>query len=230
MVLMKGRLIGVLWIVGALALFYFAFDGAYFYVLFVFALMMCEAEVMSVILLQPCRVKTDVCGPAGACIAQPYIACFAAFASMILTKEQILFVVITCSLSDTGAFVIGKLFGKHKAKFTEKTSPNKTIEGYIGGIICTAAAFFFCPVLGIEITPGIVAFLAFAGIVAEIGDLFGSATKRQLGIKDSGDFISKAPVFRILEFPLRGHGGYLDRLDSISLALLLFALLNMPQF
>ena len=87
----------------------------------------------------------------------------------------------------------------------------------------------FMPLLGIEFSPQSISYLAIGGVVAEIGDLIGSATKRQLGIKDSGDGLCHLPVFRIIEYPLRGHGGYLDRLDSVSLGILFFSLLNVPQ-
>ena len=123
-----------------------------------------------------------------------------------------------------------KLLGKHKAKFSAKISPNKTIEGYVGGILCTAIAIPICPLLGLEYDPQLIVFLAICGVTAEIGDLLGSATKRQLNIKDSGDGIRNMPIFNVIEYPLRGHGGYLDRLDSISLNLLLFALINVPKY
>jgi len=227
---MKGRLIGALWIIGALALFYFAFDGTDFPTLFIVSLLMCAVEISSISQCQPYRMKPDACGPAGAWCAQLYIVCFASLACLMLTKEQILFVVIVCSLSDVGAFTFGKLLGKHKAKFSAKISPNKTIEGYVGGILCTAIAIPICPLLGLEYDPQLIVFLAICGVTAEIGDLLGSATKRQLNIKDSGDGIRNVPIFNVIEYPLRGHGGYLDRLDSISLNLLLFALINVPKY
>lgn len=226
---MKGRLIGALWILGALVLFYFAFDGSEFSTLFIFCLLMCAAEIMSITEWQPYRLRPDACKPNYIWNAEICIVCFAAICCMMLTREQILFIVLVSALSDVGAFTFGKLLGRHKAKFSASISPNKTIEGYIGGIICTAIIIPFMPLLGIEFSPQSISYLAIGGVVAEIGDLIGSATKRQLGIKDSGDGLCHLPVFRIIEYPLRGHGGYLDRLDSVSLGMLFFSLLNVPQ-
>lgn len=227
---MKGRLIGALWIAGALALFYFAFDGIEFTSFFIFCLMVCLAEIMVISQLQPFRLKPDACNPHGAWIIQASIAFMAAICCMFIAKEQLLLVVAVCSLSDVGAFTCGKLFGKHKAKFSAKISPNKTIEGYVGGIISTVAAIPICFLLDIEITPRIAIYLALGGIVAEAGDLLGSATKRQLDIKDSGDGLRHLPIFKLIEYPVRGHGGYLDRLDSISANIVLFSLLTVPRF
>ena len=82
-----------------------------------------------------------------------------------------------------------------------------------------------------NISTALVVYLLVSGLAAAIGDLLGSATKRQLMIKDSGDELKLLPVFSVLEFPLtlkkplEGMGGYLDRLDSISLGILLFAII-----
>lgn len=226
---MKGRLIGALWIVGALALFYFAFDGAEFTAFFLFCLMVCVAEIVSISELRPYQLKPLACKPHGVWRLELSILFFAAFFCLLLTKQQLLLVVIVCHISDVGAFTCGKLLGKHKAKFTADISPNKTIEGFVGGIIATALAIPVCIILGIDFTPGVIAYLILSGAAAELGDLLGSATKRQLAIKDSGDGIRNMSVIGLLEYPIRGHGGYLDRLDSISLGIVLFALLNAPQ-
>ena len=226
---MKGRLIGALWIVLALAVSYFAFDGSGFAALFICSLIICALEIVAISGCQPHRVKPHACKPFGAWLMQLYVVCFASVACLMLTKEQILLVVIVCSLSDVGAFTFGKLIGKHKAKFVSAISPNKTIEGYIGGIVCTALAIPLCPILGINYSVGLIIYLIIGGVVAEIGDLLGSATKRQLDIKDSGDGIRNYLLFNIIEYPLRGHGGYLDRLDSVSLSILFFSIIAVPQ-
>ncbi len=105
-------------------------------------------------------------------------------------------------LSDTFAYFAGKSIGRHK--LYEKISPKKTIEGSIGGIIggytgIYIMAFFFgkMPSPLFLILVGI-----FVNIAGQIGDLFESMFKRDVGIKDSGDIIP-------------GHGGMLDRVDAI---------------
>ncbi|WP_195573225.1 phosphatidate cytidylyltransferase [Paenibacillus sp. 1001270B_150601_E10] len=103
--------------------------------------------------------------------------------------------------SDIGAYFTGRAVGKHK--LWPSISPNKTIEGAIGGVICSLVvciiALFIRPdMLNIPLTFGIG--LA-ASVVGQMGDLIQSAYKRVVGVKDSGTL-------------LPGHGGVLDRCDS----------------
>lgn len=103
--------------------------------------------------------------------------------------------------SDTCAYFAGMFFGKHK--LIPEISPKKTIEGSIGGVIGTVIltlifAKFFQEQNLVYFVP-----LAIVGsAVSQIGDLFASAIKREFGIKDYGNLIP-------------GHGGILDRFDSI---------------
>ncbi|NMM51209.1 phosphatidate cytidylyltransferase [Paenibacillus aquistagni] len=103
--------------------------------------------------------------------------------------------------SDIGAYFTGRAIGKHK--LWPSISPNKTVEGAIGGIVsslvvCILALFIRPDMLNIPLTFGIG--LA-ASIVGQMGDLIQSAYKRVVGVKDSGTL-------------LPGHGGVLDRCDS----------------
>lgn len=109
--------------------------------------------------------------------------------------------------SDTCAYCVGKLIGKHK--LPSKLSPNKSIEGCIGGIVGAALIGFlygsiFEKNFSLLVNPPFV--LAFMGgtgsIIAQVGDLAASAIKRNHNIKDYGHLIP-------------GHGGILDRFDSI---------------
>ena len=98
-------------------------------------------------------------------------------------------------------YIWGKSFGK--IKITPKVSPNKTLAGFLGGIFTTTIA---ATLLGPELTPLNWAMSLLTGLIISVsgfcGDIVMSAIKRDIGIKDSGTL-------------LPGHGGILDRLDSL---------------
>ena len=107
-------------------------------------------------------------------------------------------------VNDTGAYLFGVSFGKHK--LFERISPKKSWEGFIGGIVCTLA--FSILLSEITNTMDIYRWLGFGAIIVAFGtwgDLTESLMKRTLNIKDSGNI-------------LPGHGGLLDRFDSMLLA------------
>ncbi len=102
-------------------------------------------------------------------------------------------------ITDSGAYFAGKMFGRHKIAPT--ISPGKTYEGFVGGLVC-ALAFTLLSALWINLDwPWVVASMA-ASVVSIVGDLYLSYLKRMAGIKDSGSLIP-------------GHGGILDRVDSL---------------
>ena len=118
-------------------------------------------------------------------------------------------------VSDTSAGIVGVTIGRKffKNGFTE-ISPKKSVEGALGSIIFTGLAFMLIVILYIERVNGtttgeiILSFIigAIISIVAQIGDLIESLFKRECGVKDSGTI-------------LMGHGGVLDRFDSMILVL-----------
>ncbi len=114
--------------------------------------------------------------------------------------------------ADSGAYFSGRLFGKHK--LAPQISPNKTVEGLLGGILtglAVAAGFGLLNGVTMAQFPSLL-LVSFVAILASvIGDLFESLLKRHAGIKDSGSMIP-------------GHGGVLDRIDSTLAALPVFAL------
>ncbi|WP_373057004.1 phosphatidate cytidylyltransferase [Zunongwangia sp. H14] len=106
--------------------------------------------------------------------------------------------------NDTFAFIVGKNFGQRK--LFERISPNKTIEGFLGGLIFSCAASYFIFVYTQFLTFSIWLGLAIIlSIFGTLGDLIQSKFKRQAGVKDSGKLMP-------------GHGGLFDRLDSIIFA------------
>ncbi len=107
--------------------------------------------------------------------------------------------------SDSGAYYSGRAFGKHK--LSPLISPNKTIEGALGGIITGIVVAFLLALILLETVPWIFVLIAAIclAIVGICGDLVESVIKRATGTKDSGTILG-------------GHGGILDRADSILLA------------
>lgn len=111
---------------------------------------------------------------------------------------------IAILLTDTGCYYAGTHLGKHK--LAPVISPNKTIEGSIGGAICAViGAMVIGWYLGLEWYLSLAAGLLCTAF-AQIGDLSESLIKRDAGVKDSGD-------------SLPGHGGFLDRCDSFVLTI-----------
>ncbi len=122
-------------------------------------------------------------------------------------------------IADSGAYFAGSLFGKHK--LCPEVSPKKTIEGFIGGIVCNVAVFLIFNIVyaaimeqqGTPITYSVIATVLLAmasAILGTVGDLTASVLKRQLEIKDYGTIMP-------------GHGGVLDRFDSVLLVLPFFS-------
>jgi phosphatidate cytidylyltransferase len=123
--------------------------------------------------------------------------------------QIVLWLVLLVIAADVGAYAVGRSFGRRK--LAPRVSPGKTLEGALGGIAMVAlvawagAAHFGLP------QPAVVAFGCAVGIFSIIGDLTESMFKRAAGLKDSGAL-------------LPGHGGLLDRIDSVTAAAPLYAL------
>ena len=126
-------------------------------------------------------------------------------------------------LYDTGAYCVGMLLGRHR--LFERISPKKSWEGVIGGVaFCVAGAyathhwfneFFQVPDLTVWVGMSVV-----VAVFATLGDLVESLIKRTVGVKDSGNL-------------LPGHGGILDRIDSLLLvapAVFIYLLLVVPNY
>lgn len=113
----------------------------------------------------------------------------------------LLFLVALTQFNDVAQFTWGRLFGRHK--IVPKVSPKKTWEGFLGGLFSIIAA---AALAGPFLTPMDVRWSALAGgiiaIAGFLGDITLSATKRDLGVKDASNLIP-------------GHGGILDRVDSL---------------
>jgi len=111
----------------------------------------------------------------------------------------VLILLFSTSLTDIGAFFVGKYLGRHK--LCPDISPGKTIEGSIGGLLgAVGGAALIGSQLPIALTD-IINIGIMCGIFAQLGDLWESILKRDVHVKDSGDIMV-------------GHGGVLDRIDS----------------
>ena len=116
-------------------------------------------------------------------------------------KALLLFLIFITEANDIMQFVWGKIFGKHK--ILPSVSPNKTWEGFIGGVLSTTVIGYFMGFLT-PLSSWQLIFLSFTiAILGFMGDAIISAVKRDFGVKDMGKSIP-------------GHGGILDRVDSLS--------------
>ena len=126
----------------------------------------------------------------------------------------ILYALFLIWATDSGAYFIGRAFGKHK--LWPEISPNKTVEGALGGVLCAAVVavlFFFFSNIGLGLWRLMMSTVVLS-VFGQIGDLVESAYKRHYGVKDAGKI-------------LPGHGGILDRFDSLLFVLPLIHFLKM---
>ena len=118
-------------------------------------------------------------------------------------RNLILSLIFIIWITDMSAYFVGMAIGKHRGIF--KSSPNKSLEGFLAGIIFSfAGSYILIKFLGLSF-PQAIAVAISGGIFGQMGDLFESILKRDAGVKDSSNV-------------LPGHGGLLDRFDSLLLA------------
>lgn len=145
-------------------------------------------------------------------MSQIYVALPIALMNIVyhITPGMLLLLFILVWINDTFAYMVGCNFGKHR--LWERISPKKSWEGFWGGLVATVAAACLCGGLlwrdffggyGV-ITFGVIGLIV--SLSGTLGDLVESLLKRTVGVKDSGSLIP-------------GHGGILDRIDSILLVI-----------
>ncbi len=175
------------------------------------------------------RIRTEQCAVVFA-TSFYVIICFSAllrlryvtFGEQVVGQYVYILVFVAAWITDTFAYFTGVFFGKHK--LIPKISPKKTVEGALGGIVFCVIAFLIYGFVVENVSEYKANFvgLAFVGLVmsviSQIGDLLASAIKRNYDVKDYGRL-----------FP--GHGGVLDRFDSVmALAPFLLVLCEDAQF
>ncbi len=123
-------------------------------------------------------------------------------ADPVLGAHMVFYAALVTWATDTGAYLAGVAFGRHK--LLPRVSPNKTVEGAVGGLVGAAFVGWLCAKgFAVFLTPlagGLLGLVA--GLLAQLGDLVESLLKRDAGTKDTAELIP-------------GHGGVLDRFDSL---------------
>jgi phosphatidate cytidylyltransferase len=176
-----------------------------------FALMM---AVVAVLAAPVWRGTPDVVRSANTLLAVMYVGWLLGFGILLhhtspLGDELVLYLVGVTWVGETAAYIAGSTIGRHK--LAPVTSPNKTVEGALAQVVASTATgaglgAWLLPTCGAELWLGAGALL---GVIGQFGDLAESAIKRSAGTKDTGGLIP-------------GHGGVLDRIDSL--------LFNFPAF
>lgn len=137
------------------------------------------------------------------------------FNTIILIRNisiwRLVYLILIVTLNDIFAYIIGSLIGKHKFS---KISPNKTIEGTVAGLILstTISTIFYINAIGSTNIIKLIFLTMLISLSGQIGDLFFSKIKRENNIKDYSNLIP-------------GHGGVLDRIDSLIFAVLTYTVI-----
>ena len=205
-------------IVSAVIPFYFAYKTTINIPLFpIIAVIVLISLVIMVLDFKNLKFEQIACSLFAAAFVPSALSCIILFRDVYINFSDtykkndgiffILFAFFCCWLSDTFAYFVGRKFGKHK--LAPVISPKKTVEGAIGGVICTAAlntVLFFVFKYKFDLSesislPLILISSVLLSVISIFGDLAASTIKRNHGIKDFGNL-------------LPGHGGIMDRFDS----------------
>ncbi|HLR69996.1 MAG TPA: phosphatidate cytidylyltransferase, partial [Pseudogracilibacillus sp.] len=133
--------------------------------------------------------------------------------SRMLGLNYLLFILFVIWATDSGAYFVGKSLGKRK--LWPEISPNKTIGGALGGIVTAiVVGAIFHAIYPFDLSwVSLILVVVIISLVGQVGDLVASAVKRHFNVKDSGKL-----------FP--GHGGILDRLDSLMFVLIVLHIIQ----
>lgn len=205
-------------VVGAFSLFYLIFNHLEGYYLQV-GISYSAVCTLLVCMLTPCIFyKKDTYSTSDAFYLIGSILLLGlVFNSIILVynsnKWYLVYLILITTMNDSFAMILGRLIGKHK--LIPSVSPNKTVEGSLLGLIIGTfiAVLFFVNIIKAPISIALIILITvFLSIVGQLGDLLFSKIKRENEIKDFSNIMP-------------GHGGILDRLDSLALVLLVFVVI-----
>lgn len=175
---------------------------------FVLMLMAFFVVLFSEMMLDHVKVRVEHLGLCflGGVIVPYFLSALIRILTMGIGRYVVLIPFVVAFLSDSGAYFVGLKLGRHK--LAPVVSPNKTIEGAVGGIVTCMISMLLYGLI-VSLIPGVKVNFLLAilyGLVGALVDIFGdlsfSIIKRQTGIKDYGNLIP-------------GHGGVLDRFDSV---------------
>ncbi len=161
--------------------------------------------------------STAIWGSRGMRAALGFLVLVPAWVGLVFLRFEnagpwlILFVIALVACADIGAYFTGRAFGRHK--MAPAVSPGKTLEGLVGGIAAVTVFALFVGMITNSHVVGLGSFMLVSvvtGLASVLGDLVESMVKRHQGVKDSGTV-------------LPGHGGVLDRIDSLAAAIPVFA-------
>ncbi len=202
---LQKNILGIIGYIGAVACYAYLFAGHSELLPFAISII-AIAMLVAYVFTFP---RNDIGEVARAFLGVIYVAVMISYiyqTRMMPHGEYLSWIIFICSWgSDTFAYLVGVAFGKHK--MTPKLSPKKSIEGAIGGVAGAAAlgalfGFIVQGYIGKNVIPVFTIASAIGAVVSIFGDLAASAIKRNYGVKDYGKLIP-------------GHGGILDRYDSV---------------
>ncbi len=134
-------------------------------------------------------------------VALTFISLYQIRLSFQQGSALLMYLLLLIWIADSGAYFVGRALGKHK--LSPVISPGKSLEGVAGGLLsCFVFAFFGAEYFATEKTTLFIVMSVFIAFISVYGDLFESLMKRRANVKDSGSI-------------LPGHGGILDRVDSL---------------
>lgn len=206
--LRPGKRLGLLVTLGVIAAAVFFSESVANHVL-LFGLI----ATFSVLLLRPQERVSPFLDSALTALGIIYVGWFFSFLIHLRKMPEgaalITLLVVATTFTDMGGYFVGRKFGR--VKLYPRVSPKKTVEGALGGMLTAVVG---CSLLGWGLQIPLahcVCTAILAAIVGQMGDLFESSLKRDVGVKDSGN-------------ALQGHGGALDRFDSLAFAAPIFYL------
>jgi len=194
----------------------------------------CALRELSPLIKREYEVRATVCLELTLLVCGGFaVSFYAPLEGLGISKAEIYLILGTSCITDAAAYFVGNIF--HGKLFATKPfpviSPKKSWEGIVGGVLggmLTSVIILQIIHSGADFTTGDKFFILFVTPFAIFGDYLASRTKRALRIKDSNTYTLYSPTLvGVLEWPLKSHGGYLDRVDSIVAVAILYVITHL---